>query len=508
MSKDLKKIEKELKTAGTQVGAIGAVRLIGLIAGFGINYALARFYGSSVLGAYAVVKTIIATASVVTVFGLGNTLINYIPELLDHEQNGDIRRLITKAITTTAVVSVFSACIIYFYKYPIDKHIFDKTNIINVLPLAGIILVFFSLEKVLRGLFRAYKKATLYNLVKISTQKIALLAFVIAGLVLSAKDVTFVVSSYGASVFLTVLLLLYAVKNLKIGLHPKHLFSKFTYLSKSSVTRYAGSMLSISIVSRMMNRSDILIMGLFLSSDKIGIYKVSLSLAVLMSFLHNATNSIFAPIISDLTSNKNIKTLQKVYSTVTKWVVTASIPMLISFMVFPSLVLSVFGQSYMKGNILLQALLVAEFSKVVVGANGYILNFSRYESLMVLNNTTVAILNVLLNFLLIPYIGVLGAAIASAVSLSILNFAKLAQVYYFLDIMPYTREYLPTFAMSILLLGLSILFRNKVSSIHEFLLLVLFCYGVAMTFMSFFLNGFEEEVYRTIKNKAYNLVRI
>jgi len=267
-------------------------------------------------------------------------------------------------------------------------------------------------------------------------------------------------------------------------------------------------MLSISVVSRMMNRSDILIMGLFLSSDKIGIYKVSLSLAVLMSFLHNATNSIFAPIISDLTSNKNIKTLQKVYSTVTKWVVTASIPMLISFMVFPSLVLSVFGQSYMKGNILLQALLVAEFSKVVVGANGYILNFSRYESLMVLNNTTIAVLNVFLNFLLIPYIGVLGAAIASAVSLSILNFAKLAQVYYFLDIMPYTREYLPTFAMSILLIGLSILFRNKVSSVHEFLLLVMFLYGVMIIFMSFFLNGFEEEVYRTIKNKAYNLVEI
>jgi len=206
MSKDLKKIEKELKTAGTQVGAIGAVRLIGLIAGFGINYALARFYGSSVLGAYTVVKTIIVTASVVTVFGLGNTLINYIPELLNHEQNGDIKRLITKAITTTTVISVFSACIISSFRYPIDKHIFDKTNIMNELPLAGIILVFFSLEKVLRGLLRAYKKAAFYNLAKISTQKIALLAFVIAGLVLSAKDVTFVVSSYGASVFLTVIL--------------------------------------------------------------------------------------------------------------------------------------------------------------------------------------------------------------------------------------------------------------------------------------------------------------
>ena len=57
------------------------------------------------------------------------------------------------------------------------------------------------------------------------------------------------------------------------------------------------------------------------------------------------------------------------------------------------------------------------------------------------NNFGVSVLNVLLNLLLIPRLGILGAALATGTSTVIVNAMRLAQVWWLFKLSPYDRKW-------------------------------------------------------------------
>jgi O-antigen/teichoic acid export membrane protein len=76
-----------------------------------------------------------------------------------------------------------------------------------------------------------------------------------------------------------------------------------------------------------------------------------------------------------------------------------------------------------------------------VGPAGNILTMTGYERIQLVNNLLALGLNIGLNLFLIPRYGILGAAIATSVSLAVLNVLRVIQVIRFIGISPFSTNY-------------------------------------------------------------------
>ena len=97
-------------------------------------------------------------------------------------------------------------------------------------------------------------------------------------------------------------------------------------------------------------------------------------------------------------------------------------------MLFPGWIMGLFGDGYEQGALLLSIMAVGQFINVATGSVGYLLNMSGHERDFRRVTFFAGPLTVILSVLLIQHYGVLGAAIATAVGLSVQNLGALLMV--------------------------------------------------------------------------------
>jgi O-antigen/teichoic acid export membrane protein len=96
-------------------------------------------------------------------------------------------------------------------------------------------------------------------------------------------------------------------------------------------------------------------------------------------------------------------------------------PILILIIIFSSNILRFFGDDFTIGSNVLIILAIGQFFNVVTGSVGNLLMMSGHEREMRNIVALCAIVNLILNFILIPYWNIIGAAISCSFTLSIQN---------------------------------------------------------------------------------------
>jgi len=105
-------------------------------------------------------------------------------------------------------------------------------------------------------------------------------------------------------------------------------------------------------------------------------------------------------------------------------------PVLTIFLVWPKLILKLFGPEFIFADKALTVLALGQFVNVATGSVGYLLMMSGHEKLMRNNIIFAAVLNVAFNIILIPRFGIVGAASSTAAALSVMNIVSMGLVYW------------------------------------------------------------------------------
>ena len=106
----------------------------------------------------------------------------------------------------------------------------------------------------------------------------------------------------------------------------------------------------------------------------------------------------------------------------------STLPILIILFLLPEFLLSFFGAEFTIAKNTLLILLVGQVGNAMSGSVGYILQMTGNEKLFQNILTLALLLNIVLNFLLIPKYGIIGVAIAS----SMYVFGILTSVYIYI----------------------------------------------------------------------------
>ncbi|HDY75366.1 MAG TPA: hypothetical protein ENH49_02455 [Candidatus Marinimicrobia bacterium] len=144
--------------------------------------------------------------------------------------------------------------------------------------------------------------------------------------------------------------------------------------------------------------------------------------------------------MSQLHSKGETKEMSHLYKLVSRWLITFAIPLSLIFIIYPSKVMLLFGSDYVASAPVLVLLTTATFLQAVFGAAGPALSMFGFTRLVLWNSLGAFILNIILNIILIPKFGIIGAAWATLISLVVINLARVLEVRWILKLTFFSRK--------------------------------------------------------------------
>jgi O-antigen/teichoic acid export membrane protein len=195
--------------------------------------------------------------------------------------------------------------------------------------------------------------------------------------------------------------------------------------------------------------ADVLILGHLSTQENVGVYTVATRLVMLAVFVMAPINAALFPHLSHLYRIGDLTGVARAYGAANRWIMRLSMPAFILLLAFPRDLLSFFGHGFAAGADVTVILAIGQMVSAAAGPCGIVLNMSGRVALSMIDNVAVLAVNVALNLWLIPSHGILGAAVAWSLSLTLVNLAKLLQVRHVLGVRSADAGWLKTYVAAV-----------------------------------------------------------
>lgn len=182
---------------------------------------------------------------------------------------------------------------------------------------------------------------------------------------------------------------------------------------------------------------DTLLIGALRSASNAGQYGAATRYITVGTFANLAVIQVLGPKLSELLARHDRPGAQHVYQVATSWLMMLIWPFYLTLAVFAPALLRILGQNSGDTQAVLVILGLTMLVATGIGPVDIVLLMGGKSSYNLINTIAALSANVALNLLLIPRLGIAGAAIAWSVSILINNLAPLAQVWAMLRIHPF-----------------------------------------------------------------------
>lgn len=207
-------------------------------------------------------------------------------------------------------------------------------------------------------------------------------------------------------------------------------------------------------------RIIIIITGLFLPADQLGIFAVALKLAALSQVILTGINFVFRPMVTRLYTSGDLEMLKSLYQAVTRWIFILTVPLSFIFIAYPALVLSLFGRQFPAGAAVLIIVTGGFLFEYGTSATQVIINMTGRSWLSLLNQIILFAIMLSLSFWLIPLFGIVGAGLTVAGGLIAINLLRLWQSWRIVGFLPYSLYLLKPIVAVLLAGGVSYYLLN------------------------------------------------
>jgi O-antigen/teichoic acid export membrane protein len=416
------------------------ITLVGKIIGNGVSFLyiviVARFLGSETLGLFMIGLAISNFAGIIGLLGLDRGVIRYVAMYHGRRDAQRVKGAIVKGIEFSFITSIIAGAILFLFAGPLAINLFNKLELEKILMVLSLSIPFFSFMWIALSSTEGFltMKYTVYGrnlFLPVTNLSAALLLFAL-GIKLYG-----IVAAYVISTILTSILSLYYL----IKVFPDIVKTEAIYESKE-LLRFSIPLLSMVFFNFIVMWTDTLMLGYFSSSQEVGIYNGAMKIALLISVILMSFNSIFAPMLSGLYSKKEMGKIENLFKNVTKWIYTISLPVFLLILLLSEEILSILGSEFISGRHPLIILALAQLINAGVGSTGVILIMSGKQNLMMVNTVCASLVNIILNYLLIPPYGMTGAAIATGITMVGVNIAMMVEIFFLFNMHAYNSKYI------------------------------------------------------------------
>jgi O-antigen/teichoic acid export membrane protein len=211
-------------------------------------------------------------------------------------------------------------------------------------------------------------------------------------------------------------------------------------VKKSKLLRYSLPLVFAGVSFSLVSQVDYFVIGYFMSSSDVAQYRVAWLLTANVLMVHMATGSIIKPMVAEEIENDSL--IRARFQLATRWASILTVPIALTMMLAPGTYLSLlFTPEYAEAGLVVMVLCAGYLFNAMTGPKGMVLEGLGFTRLSLLNSIILLVFNSGINVLLIPRIGILGAAIGSATGMILMSAAGIVEIFYTRGIQPYSSSY-------------------------------------------------------------------
>jgi len=394
---------------------------ISIGAGYLFSFLIAMYYGAKGMGIYSVSHTLILIFSIVSVLGFDAASIRFVSENSSISRSRSIYLKILKIVVPLGLLM----STILFFSSSFLSRLFNEGDLLNAIKYISLGILPLSLLHINSESLRGMKNVRLYSILRFALIPLLGSAILFIMNLYQSYNFTMPVISYVIAIYITCFVsLFFWLKRIDIFNHNIESTISLRYLLNISLP-----MLLTTSMFYIIQWTDTIILGYYDTAHNIGIYNIALKMSMASSIILFSINSIVAPKYSQLFFDNKMDEFKSVVKFSSKLIFWLSIPIIAVIAYKAEFFLNIFGQEFIQGRYPLYILLIGQTFNVMCGSVGYILMMTDKQK--ILRNIIVcsAILNIILNIILIPLYGILGAATASTISMILWNFSALIYIY-------------------------------------------------------------------------------
>jgi stage V sporulation protein B len=391
------------------VGISLVAQAINMFLAFVISVILGRYLGAEDLGLYRMVSSVYAIAVLLVAFGLPSALIKYVAE---HKRDQEsLNEIVSAGILTSMLFGAAALPLGYLLSEPL-AYIFHMPGLSGLFKILALIFPFAIVGQVLLGMFnglREMKWYAIYNIVQ--------------GVMMGSTTIVLIYLGWGVTGAVLGLVLATCVSCIFLVAVSSRYFSP-AFRGYTRNTRRLLSFGTPIVVTNGINivnyQADTVLTGYFLNAVEVGYYSASINLSRLLWVIPQAISMITYPVTSEYWSKNHHAALQKMIDKSMKYTtcLLSFCGLLMGFFA-TDLVGSIYGLKFGDSVLPLQILLLGSVIwGVVISVGGSVTGAGRPDLGMKLVAIS-AVTNLVLNILLIPTVGIAGAATATTASLMV-----------------------------------------------------------------------------------------
>ena len=426
-------------------------------AGISLGFVVTIFMFPNILTTeqYGLTRVLISLAVVGTQFanlGINNTVVRFFPYFRDSEKNH--HGFLFIALSVPLVGFLFFGGVFVLFEESIIKQFLERSALLleyywYLLPLALFILYFNVLNYFIRALFDTVL-ASFLNEILIRVLTAVLLVVYLFEWIDFNRFVIIFVMNYG---IILIILFLYTLFIKNISLKPDLKFLSKPLLKEIftfSFFAFLGGVASI-IVSNI----DIIMLSSLAGLEETGIYAIAFYVGSVVVVVRASIHKISAPIIASALKENNYDFVDNIYKKSSLNSIIGGGLLFCGIIANLENLMNLLPEAYAGGAAVIIVIASANLFDMATGLNGAIILNSKHYRFDLYSTVFLIIITVILNYLLIPLYGILGAAIGTASAIFSYNLLKVIFVWIRFSMQPFDWQIGWVFGVGILVLVLS-----------------------------------------------------
>lgn len=411
------------------------IRFSSFIASYLLTFSIARLYGASVVGTYALAYTLLQIMAILSLFGLDNLIVRSLASAPDENKFSIIKSTYIHSLIIVVSFALIISVLSYVLSDFISTEVFHKPQFASHFRISCLALIPFVSVLLHAACFRGMKNMTGFSIFRLLIPLFT--ALLIIFFFYANKKISPVQSLMISVIFLCAISFIAWFRFARLsGVHYEIKNKSLKILYQSYPMLITGSVFFI------LGWVDNICIGIFKTERDLGIYDIAFKIAAASAIVLAAFNAIQAPVFAELYAKSEKKKLRSIVQSSTRIMFYITFPLTLLVCLFPEVILGIFGDEFKEASLSLIILSIGSFINVSSGSVGILLQMTgrqrQYNNIVLIG----AGINIGLNILLIPRMGILGAAIASATSKI---FQNIAAVMYVKKVFGFTTLYLPLF---------------------------------------------------------------
>lgn len=389
-------------------GAIAsfAMNCSGAVLNFMLAIILARLLGAQGYGIYAGVLAVASICVPFALLGIDFLFVRFVSAYTAKAEYGLLRGLLQTGTGSVVAASSFIGFLLFIFA--IVQNVFSEQFSYGLI-LGAILVPLFSVTVIMQSALQGLQKIALSqissNIVRPAIIGSAVIAISLFATMTSTIALFMAVLSAGISLALSILL---AYRSINSKTFHTPMISRRAYWLKNAIPflLFSGAYMVIT-------QTDLLMVGGLLNSKAAGIYAATTKIAMLVIFGMNAVGAIFGPLVAEAYHLKKMDDVKHLMRTGIIWSLAFALPVAVLLIAGQKHVLALFGVEFGAGALTLTILVFAQLLNAAAGPIGFVLTMTGHQKYAAKILWLAAGVSILLNAVLIPVIGLAGAAVAS-----------------------------------------------------------------------------------------------